>query len=151
MTTHMNIYNKVKAMRRTLCALCLLSVLCAGCERMTDENGDLDGMWQLTEWRDKSTNKIVKTNEDHIYYNVQLDLIKFQEYNKNTYYLSHFAVTSDSLLISAPYYWPGDQQRPMSEVSKFGVPANVHFHIDALTNSRMQLSTDVAVLTFRKY
>jgi len=36
-----------------------------------DCNGDLDGMWQLTEWRDKDNN-VKATKEDMIFYSFQL-------------------------------------------------------------------------------
>ncbi|MBQ7683718.1 MAG: lipocalin-like domain-containing protein [Bacteroidaceae bacterium] len=130
--------------------LCLMVFL--ACDRKTDENGDLDGMWQLTEWRDRSTGHVLKTNEDNIYYCVQLKLIKFQVGGVgSSYYLSHFTHTPEALTIGKTVYWPDDEERPLSELAPYGVPSDGRFRIDALTGSRMQLSTDQDILVFRKY
>ena len=47
--------------------------------------------------------------------------------------------------------WPADEECPLTDLSQYGVPSNGLFHIDALSKKRMQLSTDDAKLTFRKY
>ena len=128
--------------------LCLAVFL--ACDRKTDENGDLDGMWQLTEWRDRATGQVLKTNEANIYYCVQLKLIKFQN-GGHGYYLSNFTHTPENLTIGKTVYWPGDEERPLSELAPYGVPNDGRFHIDVLTGNRMQLSTGEHTLVFRKY
>lgn len=142
-------------MRNTLSYTLLLTlylVLFTACDRKTDENGDLDGMWQLTEWRDRATGQVIKTNNDHIYYCVQLKLIKFQYGGHgSSYYLSYFTHTPNDLVIGKTVYWPDDEERPLSELAPYGVPHDGRFHIDVLTGDRMQLSTDNNTLVFRKY
>ena len=41
----------MKKISTKICAICILCALCVACEMKWDKNGDLDGMWQLTEWR----------------------------------------------------------------------------------------------------
>lgn len=142
-------------MRKNTYIILLIAVIglfMASCDRKTDENGDLDGMWQLTEWRDKATGEVVATNESGIYYCVQLKLIKFQLGGDGSYYpLSHFTRTPDELIIGKTVVWPSNEERGFEVLADFGVPANGRFHIDALSGSRMQLSSESAVLLFRKY
>ena len=119
--------------------------------KMGDENGDLDGMWQLTEWRDKATNQIVKSKDDSLYYSVQQKLIKFQHSGHATQYLCTFTHTPDSLIIDKVTIWPDDEIRPISELAPYGVPSNGKFHVDVLTGNRMELSADDRIILFRKY
>ena len=128
----------------------LLILTLTGCYEWAD-NGDFDGMWQLTEWRDKQTNEIVATNESGIYYCVQLELMKFQQSDISAHYLSYFTLTPDSLVLGKVISYPTNEEASFTQLSKYGVPDNGRFHVDALTDSRMQLSTDEAVLLFRKY
>ena len=132
-----------------LCALCL--TLFTACDSKWDKNGDLDGMWQLTEWRDKATDQVVKTNDDSIYYCVQLNLIKFQRGSREQNYLSYFTYTDDSLFIGKTVAWPSDRVSPLTELAKYGVPSNGKFHIDGLNSKHMVLSSNDVILRFRKY
>lgn len=121
------------------------------CDAKWDKNGDLDGMWQMTEWRNTTTNTIVKTNQDAYYYSFQQDLIKMIKIKEGGYYLSHFTKSADSLYIREPIFWPKEEKRPMSELAKYGVPGHGRFHIDMLTSECMILSSDTATIAFRKY
>ncbi len=125
--------------------------MCTACESKWDENGDLDGMWQLTEWRDRTSGMVLKTNADSVYYCVQLKLIKFQNMAQQFYYLCYFTQTPDSLIIGKVTTWPTNEEKAFTELAPYGVPANGRFHIDALSRKHMRLSSDDAFLTFRKY
>ena len=132
--------------------LLLYIVLFTGCDGWKwDENGDLDGLWQLTEWHDKTTGNVSMTKNDELYYSVQLKLLKIQKMDKSGYYFSYFTNTGDSLFLEAPVHWPEDEKRPLSELAPYGVPANGHFHIDVLNSKNMVLSSTTAILSFRKY
>ena len=133
-----------------LCLVCC-TLLFSSC-KMADENGDLDGMWQLTEWRDKATNQVIKTNANGLYYSFQKKVMMFQQAPQESHYLSHFTHTGNELVVGKTIFWPDETERPLTELTaKFGVPADGRFHIDVLTSTRMQLSTDAHVLQFRKY
>ncbi len=132
--------------------LLFVLVTFCGCDGWKwDKNGDLDGMWQMTEWRDNVADAVVATKERGFYYCVQLQLIKFQDIHAGSYHLAYFTHTPDSLIIGYSIRYPADTVSTMSELAKYGVPADGHFHVDALTNSHMVLRSRQATLTFRKY
>ena len=140
-------------MRKTaLYILTIAIVLLTGsCDSKWDENGDLDGMWQMTEWRDKATNNVVKTNADSLYYCFQLKLMKIQNTSKSPYYFSYFTHSGDELKVGKTYQYPDDKEVPLTDLSAYGVPTDGRFHIDVLNNKNMVLSSTTSTLSFRKY
>lgn len=129
-----------------------VSLSWTACETKYDANGDLDGMWQMLRWYDKSSAQVVADKNDGIYYCVQLKLMKFtRKGNSMNYYLAYFSHRKDSLTIGKIVHYPTDSVCPMSVLESFGVPADGRFHVDALTSDRMTLSTEAVELSFRKY
>lgn len=123
----------------------------ASCDKV-DDNGDLGGMWQLTEWRALPSGEVRATKTDAIFYSVQLNLMKFSIYNDmDTYHLARFSHRNDSLILGKIYARPDEKEVPATELAKYGVPPSGAFAIDNLTSSSMTLRSDSAVLTFRKY
>ncbi|MBO4612752.1 MAG: lipocalin-like domain-containing protein [Bacteroidaceae bacterium] len=130
----------------TLCVLALSSC------KMGDENGDLDGMWQLTEWNDRATNTSKATKTDQIFVSFQLKVMKFDRMNQKQYYLANFAHRNDSIIVGKTIEYPADTIVAMDTLTMgFAVPADRRFHIDELSSSHMQLSTASDILQFRKY
>ena len=107
-----------------------------------DCNGDLDGMWQLTEWRDKD-NAVKATKRDMIFYSFQLQMASFRKQSGERFFIR----------TSIEYAGNGhDAVRPMSVLAPVGVPEDGIFQIQVLTGSTMVLKTSGQdVLTFRKY
>lgn len=139
--------------RKTVYFLTIMFGLLAfsGCDSKWDKNGDLYGLWQLTEWRD-NTNTVVATKNDCIYYCVQLNLIQFRQVNR-TYYLAYFSHTGDNLTINRPVkQTTTDSLCSCTDLNKFGVPSDGIFHVDVLNDERMVLSSaSQGTLSFRKY
>lgn len=134
-----------------ICSLVYCVILLGSCAK-GDQNGDLDGMWQMTQWRDKATGDTIKTQQDGIFYCVQLNLIKIQEGGVGNYhYLAYFRQTSDSLILGKTVKWPAETDAEENELAQYGVPANKRFHIEALTDKNLVLSSEQSILTFRKY
>ena len=120
--------------------------------KMGDENGDLDGMWQLTEWNDRTTNAPRATKNDQIFVCFQIKVMKFVRMNQKHYYLSNFIHRNDSIIVGKTIEYPADTIVSMDTLTMgFAVPANRRFHIDELSSSHMQLSTASDILRFRKY
>lgn len=142
---------KVKNSALYIINILLCIFVLSSCDSKWDENGKLDGMWQLTEWRDLTADTIVATNQDGIYYCVQLKLIKLQRRGHDDYHLSAFSHEGNSLTIGRTTAWPADTVAPMADLIRYGVPADGRFNISQLTSSRLVLSTAKSVLTFRKY
>ncbi len=120
-----------------------------------DCNGDLDGMWQLTEWRG-ADNTVKATKQDMIFYSFQLQMSSFQKNRNGSLFIrALLKVSPDQITIYNPFDYVGDSHdevRPMSILSVVGVPEDGIFHIVSLTSSSMLLKTnDGELLTFRKY
>lgn len=142
----------MKHLSKYICALCLLCTLCAGftsCETKWDENGDLDGLWQLTEWHDRTTGAS-KAQKGDIYFSFQLNMMKMQRKSKGNYYLSLFRHKGDSIVLDRTIEYPADTL-VSPDTLKLAVPVEHRFHIDHLNKKRLQLSTATDVLQFRKY
>ena len=91
-----------------------------------DCNGDLDGMWQLTEWRDKD-NAVKATKRDMIFYSFQLQMASFRKQSGERFFIR-------TSMAASPEQIDGI------------------FQIQVLTGSTMVLKTSGQdVLTFRKY
>ena len=131
----------------------LLSAMLCSCENKRDHNGDLGGMWQLTEWRD-AQNQVVKDKYSRIFYSVQLQLIRLRDYHDvGDYYQCYFRHTPDSLVIYRPtLYSAKDSLVSIGDLARYGVPADGGFRILVLNSDHMVLtSADTLTLTFRKY
>lgn len=120
-----------------------------------DCNGDLDGLWQLTHWRDKD-NTVKATKEDMIFYAFQLQMASFRKQNGEDYFMrSSLKVSPEQILIYNPVDYLGnghDEIKPMSILSCVGVPEDGILWVQVLNGSTMELKTNNGeVLVFRKY
>ena len=134
--------------------LFVATLIITSCDKW-DCNGDLDGMWQLTEWRDNENN-VKATKDDMIFYSFQLQMASFRKLSEENYYVSSMLeVGSEQIRIYNPAIYDGDGHDklfPMSVLSIVGVPEDGIFHIDVLTGSTMKLKTNTQeTLVFRKY
>lgn len=143
-------------MKGKLYILVLTAIMMAvtSCDKR-DCNGDLDGMWQLTEWRDK--NNVVKaTKEDMIFYSFQLRMAAFRKLGDNHFFMrTMLEAAPERIRIYDPAEYVGDghdEVQPMSVLSVVGVPEDGIFWVQTLTGSAMVLKTNGQdLLTFRKY
>ena len=119
-----------------------------------DCNGDLDGMWQLTEWRDKDNN-VRATKEDMIFYSFQLQMASFRMNGDKFFIRTSLEASPEKIRIFDPIEYGGnghDVIKPMSTLSIVGVPEDGIFLVQVLTGSKMCLKTNGDdVLVFRKY
>lgn len=128
--------------------------MAASCNKW-DCNGDLDGSWQMTEWRDKDGN-VKATQEDMIFYNFQLQMASFRKTGGDNFLLNTMLeATPEQIRIYDPQIYGGDGHdvmQPMSMLAFIGVPDDGIFFIEVLTGSKMQLKTKAGeTLIFRKY
>lgn len=126
----------------------------AGCDKW-DCNGDLDGMWQLTEWRDKDGN-VKASKQNMIFYSFQLQMASFRRQSGKIFYIrTSMEASPEKIRIYEPIEYAGnghDKIQPMSVLLPVGVPEDGIFWIEVLTGSTMVLKTNTQdVLTFRKY
>lgn len=127
----------------------LLFLMVMSCDNRHETNGEFAGMWQLTHWRTSDGRDLTRK---HLYYCVELELIKFMDSdNVMRYHLARFSRTRDSLFVGPVYSYPGDSTCSVSALQKFGVPVDGKFHIDCLNSQNMQLGSAEGTLQFRKY
>lgn len=135
-----------------LCVCCLLLVA-ASCNKR-DCNGNLDGCWQLLEWRN-SDGTLLADKDSMIFYCFQLQMACFNKNSGQHYLRSSLEVFPDRFRIYDPMDYIGDRHDtifPMSVLSVMGVPADGIFHILSIGSSRMSLTTNNGdVLQLRKY
>ena len=140
-------------MKKFILTPILLLLTLSACDNKRDHNGDLGGMWQLTEWRSPEGTTLA-TKADQIFYSVQLNLIRFRDYDDGTwgdYYLAYFRHTPDSLIVYRPVNYAKDSLVSLHDLARYGVPADGRFHIDALNGDMMILSSPSGTINFRKY
>ena len=138
-------------MKHALHLILLAMPLLAACDRQLDENGHLDGMWQLTEFREAPADAVVSTRDDGLYISFQRHLVKFHEGGHEAYYLAHFTRQGDSLFVEQPVEWPSDELRPLTELQSYGIPANGRLLIRSLSSQHLVLSSPAGIASLRKY
>ena len=149
-------YAKPTDMRRRdfIFLLAMMLTAMTSCDKW-DCNGDLDGMWQLTEWRDANGN-IKATKKEMIFYSFQLQMASFRKQSGKIFYIrTSLEVTPEKIRIYDPIEYAGeghDEVQPMSVLSLVGVPEDGILWVEVLTGGTMVLKTNAQdVLTFRKY
>ena len=125
----------------------------SSCDKL-DENGAFDGNWQLTEWRDNATNHVLADRyTKRIYYAVKLNIIQMRDYSKpyDTWHLSYFHRSNDSLYIDKVYHRPFDREEPVDSLALYGCAPEGRYAFIKLTHDDMILRNSLYTLTFRKY
>ena len=135
--------------------LLFLLISFTGCEKKWDQNGDLDGMWQLVEWKDKD-GKVKATKEDMIFYSFQLQMASFRKQSEPIFFIrTSMKMETELIRIYDPIIYKGnrhDEIQPMSILSAVGVPEDGIMRLQTLTGSKLVLrANNEDILTFRKY
>lgn len=128
-------------------------ILATSCDK-TDENGDFDGNWQMTEWRSNATNDIIGTRFTHrIFYAVKLNILQMRDYENSydTWHLSYFHCKGDSLYIDKVFHRPFDRVENVDSLAKYGCAPEGRYVFVKLTKDDMILKNSLYTLTFRKY
>lgn len=125
----------------------------ASCEVHTSNNGDLDGYWQMVQMDSVVSGKVTNMKGSGIFYAVYVHLLQVQ--GAGTQVSFRFKHSGDSLELYSPYADYGQNDQPVEDVSvirPYGIN-HLHevFHVDALSSSKMILSTQEVRLYFRKY
>lgn len=157
-------------MKARLLIYIMVLALAAGCQK-TDTNGPIDGMWQLTSLRLKSSDAELNDKADEIYWHFKLQLMKVEKIGHHPC-LNTFRYTGDSLHVLRSYLRPDerliganvptattDENGAPTVVSDFshprleqvGMAGDGKFRIEAAADDRLVLSRGDSILTFRKY
>jgi hypothetical protein len=135
-------------------ALALLLSL-TGCELESSDNGKLDGMWHL-ETVDTLGRGRLDCKDMHLYWAFQKDLMQTSNSETNELIIYRFSHTGDSLVV----WEPRVNQRDLGDtlitdisiLSKYGINhSREAFHVDKLSGSQLELSTDTLRLALKKF
>lgn len=137
-----------------------------GCDKLP-QNGDLDGMWQVTEISYNSQNgqydSIVNKKAEQIYWLFQLDLMAIRskvegQDNLSDNIRARFKHTGNTLDIYEIYYHEWGITDSLitnpntTEYVRYGIKGNkAHFKIEKLDADHMRLQSDYAIISFRKF
>lgn len=120
--------------------LLLMSVVLTACEFETSDNGDLDGLWQLTQQDSVGTGVSKDMRSSGVFWAVQVRLLQIQGGARRGYYrFTH----SDGWLRLRP-----------ADVDKEGnedTTTLYRYRVRTLNSSKMVLDDDTVRLSFRKY
>jgi len=135
----------------------LFLALYTSCENKRDDSGTLGGMWQLVEWKAADGSVAYDKPDTTLYYKVRNNLLMLQELpgESESYFLTYYRQTSDSIIINKDKIFNNVERdtvfHPISDLRKYGIPANGRLHIDVLNSDKMVLSGEAGILRFRKY
>jgi len=132
----------------------------AACDKLP-KNGDLDGMWQLTEMTPAATGMPADKKADAIYWSFQLNMMNIHtpnaRHNGKTYNtMGLFERRGDSLHVNRVFVHYVNRDSLIADpasttLDAVGIHGNSgHFYIEQLSSRHMTLSSDFCRLKFRK-
>ena len=149
----------------------MLLTLCVGltaCEVRTSDNGDFDGLWQLSAIDSLGKGRTVDMRSSGEYWAVQVHLLEVRN-TKGGHgsVLFRFELTGDSLKLRSPYYDEsgegGNNMKELEEVTAkhaeavkvlrpYGIDVPTQgYQLVTLDSNEMILQKDDVRLCFRKY
>ena len=127
----------------------------ASCDFVTSDNGDLDGMWQMTFMEDQRTQEVTDARDKLVTWAFQGSLVQMnsvqieevtgefslEDNSLRIWNLNHFShATGDTLMTDMPIL------RNLGIYSQ-----NSSFHVLELSKSTLRLENDSVRISFRKY
>lgn len=149
------ILNRLMTARVAICHLVLTLFLFTSCEMEVSHNGDLDGLWQLTEIREVCS-PIIDIRETGTTWGFQFNLVEIHCNARPSDVIARFERSGDYLRIYSLRYQHHDLDDQLitdpTYLVKYGIfSLDETFKIEALTGNSMCLSSPHARLVFRKY
>ena len=133
-------------------------VLCLGltaCEIHTSDNGDFDGMWQLTTVDSLATGRQTDMRSSGEYWAVQVHLLEVRNTKgSHNSYVFRFRLKGDSLKLCSPYIGEADElpELDVTELQPYFIDSvGQGFRVHTLNSDRMVLDKEEVRLSFRKY
>ena len=146
-------------MKRILTALCATVLTLTACDHFHfSDNGDLDGLWQLTQVDTLANGKTTDAREQEIFWAVQANLLEMQKIHQEEQLaiFFHFQLEGDRLTL----FDPVADNRAISDsivtdVSTIWFYGLSHLRetlrVVELNNKRMTLESERLRMYFRKY
>ncbi len=138
-----------------LLTLCLALI---SCEVRTSDNGDFDGLWQLTVIDSLSNRTSVDVHTSGVYWAVQVHLLSVRKVHGSMFdILFRFDLEGDSLHLQSPYYDESGENGTLPEhdvtiLQPYGIDrSSQSFLVVTLNADEMLLQKEDVRLRFRKY
>lgn len=126
-------------------------MLLTGCEIWSSDNGDLDGLWQMTLMEDLQTGETTDVRTRQLTWGVQGPLIEF---GGGRDVIAKFELTGTSLVLR-DFSFNGVENKPVEDLSVLRVYGinrlEEYFKVLVLDSDEMRLESADVRLTFRKY
>ena len=134
-------------------------LLTTACDMESSKNGDLDGLWQLSQVDTLATGSSTDMRASQITWAVQGVILETRlatSYDVQNDIIFRFSHTADSLVLYSPYFSDrhnGDVRvEDVNQLRPFGVSRlEEHFKVQELSSSTMTLQSQELRLWFRKY
>ena len=145
----------IKLYLRYVLAVVVIAVMYS-CELETSGNGDLDGMWRLSQVDTLATQGVDRMEGKKLYWSFQYDLLQFDDKaGGHGSVLLRFERSGSTLRLHDPYVYDrenGDYQLDdVSLLSPFGMNSlDETFTIESIDGGKMVLRTEELRLYFRK-
>ncbi|MBQ9204161.1 MAG: lipocalin-like domain-containing protein [Prevotella sp.] len=139
-----------------LICICVSSIL-ASCHIVMSDNGDLDGLWQLTTVEDLQRDSVYDGRDSEVTWAFQDNLLYMRSIEREVY--CRFRHAGSQLVISSPYasgrFVAQHDDIPLTDTTQLNVFGIYHideyFDILQLDGSNMRLQSSRMRLCFRKY
>lgn len=128
-----------------------------GMDIETSGNGDLDGMWSLTQVDSTATGVSANVRELRLFWSVQHKLLQLRDYQEqNPMCLLRFEKNGQQLTLSSPFLYNRDEgDQPIDDISvlaPYGINTMPEtFQIQKLNSDKMVLKTDIVTLYFTRF
>lgn len=150
-----------RQMISTMKKLLGLMALCLGvgaCEVRVSENGDFDGLWQLTAIDSLQSGYKADMHTSGEYWAVQVHLLEVRNMKgKHENVLFRFNFVGDSLLLRSPYFDESGENGELPEhevenLKPYGIDrSDQSYRVYRLDSDNMVLDKEDVRLSFRKY
>lgn len=144
-------------MKKLLFLLTICSALTA-CEVRMSDNGDFDGLWQMTAIDSLGVGRSVDMHTSGEYWAVQVHLLEVRNVKgKHSSVFFRFDFVGDSLKLRSPYYDESGEngtlpEHDVSELVRWGVDqSDQAYRVVSLDSDEMILQKKDVRLCFRKY
>ena len=145
-------------MRKLLLPLLTFCIGLASCEVRVSDNGDFDGLWQLTAIDSIDNGHLVDMHSSGEYWAVQVHLLEVRNSKgEHSQVLFRFTFQNDSLILRSPYYDESGENGTLPEhnvksLKPYGIDrSDQSFRVHTLNSDRMVLDKEDVRLSFRKY
>ena len=149
-------------MRKILYTIVALIVVMAAmtfnaCTIETSEAGDFEGMWHLTRVDTIATGGVLDKSNDKMYWSFQFKLMQATDKTgRRSNILMRYIAGDGTLKLHTPYiYNRGNGDKPLEDTNllkPYGINnLEEEFQVLKLGGGKMQLKSDLLILTFRKF